>query len=176
MNGLAAALGEALQGEYRARARYAKVLGRFGPVGPFPAIAAAEQRHIDALLALFRRYRVPVPPDTWPARLGCPPALAAACQAGVVGEIDNVALYDRLLHWVSAPDVRQTFLSLQRASREAHLPTFQRCLARLAATPPVSIRETKLGCAFVLGIAFGATLAYLLTRRVPFLKPTPTAG
>lgn len=161
---LAGALMEALQDEYRARARYAQVLERFGAVLPFTAIAAAEQRHIDALRLLFHRYGIPVPPDPWAGRVEYLPTLIAACEAGVVGEIENIALYESLLERELPSDVRQTFANLQRASREAHLPAFRRCLCHLVYEPSET-REAFASKGFVLGMAFGATLAYLLTRR-----------
>lgn len=44
-----AALAEALDDEYKARATYAKVIERFGPVRPFVNIIKAEERHAQAL-------------------------------------------------------------------------------------------------------------------------------
>jgi hypothetical protein len=172
--GFSTALLEALQDEYRARSRYAKVLERFGPVWPFAAIAAAEQRHVDALLALFQRYGIPVPPDSWPARVTYPPTLAAACAAGVAGEIDNIALYDRLLRQVRQADIRQTFVHLQRASRESHLPAFRSCLAGLARASS-STSKGAGDYTFLLGFAVGATLTYLLSRCLS-PAPVPVSG
>lgn len=41
------ALCEALDDEYKARAIYRAVIGRFGPVLPFANIVHSEQRHLD---------------------------------------------------------------------------------------------------------------------------------
>lgn len=95
------ALSEALDDEYRARATYRKVIERFGAVRPFVSIAEAEDRHVSALLAQFRRLGMPAPADTWPDRIEAPDTLARACAAAVQAEIDNIALYDRLTERVS---------------------------------------------------------------------------
>ncbi|MDZ7661893.1 ferritin-like domain-containing protein [Thiohalophilus sp.] len=124
-------LTEAIEDEYRARATYRRVLEKFGDVRPFSNIVEAEQRHIDALLVLFDNHGLCVPEDNWPERIKIPEALLAACQAGVAAEIDNAAMYDRLLADSSDyPDVQSVLRNLQRASRENHLPAFQRCVER----------------------------------------------
>jgi hypothetical protein len=124
---LITALGEALQDEYKARATYRQIIQRFGPVRPFINIVNSEERHIRALLTLFHRYQIPVPADTWPGRVTIPDSVAAACQEGVVAEIENGELYNRLLEMTQLyPDVQQVFRNLQRASQQNHLRAFQR--------------------------------------------------
>ncbi|MFP4610708.1 MAG: ferritin-like domain-containing protein [Thiohalophilus sp.] len=124
-------LTEAIEDEYKARATYRRVLETFGEVRPFSNIVEAEQRHIDALLVLFEKYGLPVPDDTWPERVEPPGTLLAACQAGVAAEIENAAMYDRLLAASGDyPDVQTVLKNLQRASQENHLPAFQRCVER----------------------------------------------
>ncbi|HYN77893.1 MAG TPA: DUF2202 domain-containing protein, partial [Lamprocystis sp. (in: g-proteobacteria)] len=54
----------------------------------------------------------------------------AACVAGVQGEIDNVALYDRLVGSTQRPDILGVYQALRSASQERHLPAFQRCAER----------------------------------------------
>jgi rubrerythrin len=131
LENLALALTEALQDEYKARATYRAILERFGLVRPFVNIVESEERHIRALLPLFARYGVPVPEDDWPARVDVPESLTQACQEGVQAEIENGAMYERLLAMTADyPDVQQVFRNLQRASQENHLPAFQRGAAR----------------------------------------------
>jgi len=129
------ALREALEDEYRARATYRKVIEAFGPVRPFVNIADAEDRHARALLAHFKRIGVAPPPDTWPGRVTAPPTLAEACRAGVEAEIENEAMYERLLARISDPAALTLIRRLQQASRERHLPAFRRCLDRLTHGP-----------------------------------------
>lgn len=120
----------ALDDEYKARATYARVIEDFGPVRPFVNIVEAEGRHVAAILRLFHRYGLPVPEDPWPGavpRYGSP---AEACRAGVDAEIENGALYDRLLAGTTRPDVLEVYRNLQRASQEHHLPAFRRCVGR----------------------------------------------
>jgi rubrerythrin len=129
------ALSEALDDEHRARATYRKVIERFGPVRPFTNIVEAETRHIAALLRQFQRFRASPPADTWQERVSVPASLAQACAEGVQAEVENEALYKRLLDQVADPGVRAVMQRLQAASRERHLPAFQRCVQRYAASP-----------------------------------------
>ncbi|MBK9179468.1 MAG: DUF2202 domain-containing protein [Acidimicrobiales bacterium] len=117
----------ALDDEYKARATYAQVLADFGDVRPFSNIVEAEQRHIDALERLFARYGLDMPPDPWPGQVARYGSLSEACAAGVEAEIDNAALYDRLLAGTTRNDLLDTYRNLQRASQENHLPAFRRC-------------------------------------------------
>ena len=128
--GTIAALREALEDEYRARATYRQVIGKFGPVRPFVNIVEAEGRHAEALLAQFRRLGIAPEPDTWPGRVTAPATLAEACASAVQAEIENAAMYDRLLAQTTDPEVRAIMLRLREASQEHHLPAFRRCLAR----------------------------------------------
>jgi hypothetical protein len=128
---LTLALAEALQDEYKARATYRAIIQTFGPVRPFVNIVEAEERHIQALLPLFARYGIPVPKDDWPVKVAVPDSVAQACQDGVQAEIENGAMYERLLAMTTDyPDVQRVFQNLQRASQQNHLPAFQRCAAR----------------------------------------------
>lgn len=125
-----AAMREALDDEYKARATYRKIIETFGPVRPFVNIVEAEDRHVRALLDLFAAFGIAPPADPWPARVVAPASLREACAAGVQAEIDNAAMYDRLLAAVGDPAVAAVLRNLQRASQENHLPAFRRCLER----------------------------------------------
>jgi hypothetical protein len=120
----------ALDDEFKARATYEQVLADFGDVRPFANIVEAEQRHIDALVVLFARYGLEVPADPWPGQVTRYGSIAEACAAGVEAEIENAALYDRLLAGTTRVDVLETYRNLQRASQENHLPAFRRCAQR----------------------------------------------
>lgn len=121
---------EALDDEYKARAFYRLVIKTFGPVRPFINIVEAEHTHARAVEALCVRYGIPLPADAWDTKLEPPPSILEACRAGVEGEIENIAMYDRFLCETDEPEVRRLFQRLQARSREAHLPAFERCVAR----------------------------------------------
>lgn len=125
-----AAIHEALDDEYKARATYAAVLERFGPVRPFVNIIAAEERHARALERLLARDGRPVPADPYAAGVTPPATLEEALATGVQAEIENRALYDRLKRMTDRPEVLRVFANLGRASQENHLPAFQRALSR----------------------------------------------
>ncbi|MBE0621194.1 MAG: DUF2202 domain-containing protein [Burkholderiales bacterium] len=126
------ALLAALDDEYKSHATYDQVIRDFGPVRPFVNIVEAEARHIAALVTLFDRYGLPVPPDPWPGKAPRYQSVDAACVAAVQAEIDNAALYDRLLASTRRPDILAVLQALRSASQDRHLPAFQRCAQRSA--------------------------------------------
>ena len=128
---LSNALIEAINDEYKARATYQAVIAKFGKIRPFVNIAEAEGRHIDALLPLFAKYNIVVPDDDWDSRIEIPKSVLGACHLGIESEIENAEMYVRLLDsTVDFPDVQAVLKQLQRASKENHLPAFQRCVQR----------------------------------------------
>jgi hypothetical protein len=124
------ALQEALDDEYRAWATYDRVIHDFGPARPFINIRDAEARHIAALQALFARYELPIPENSWVDRVPGYGNLQDACAAGIDAEIENERLYVRLLASTQRPEILAVFRNLQEASRERHLPAFRRCIER----------------------------------------------
>lgn len=163
------ALTMALNDEYRAHARYQAVIARYGPVSPFIHILGAEQRHIEALIGLFRRYGIPIPNDSWTGNLTTPDTLQAACEAGIAGEIANYRMYDRLLEQIAEPDVRHVFINLRNASAYRHLPAFQRCAAVGMQPPTATCQEDseslKTMLSVGLGVLVGAGLVWYLSRQ-----------
>lgn len=125
-----AALTEALEDEYKSRATYRKVIEVFGSIRPFINIVEAEDRHASALLRQFEQFGLQPPKDEWAGRIEAPSSIAAACEAAITAEIENAAMYDRLLEIVDNPSVRDVLLRLQDASQNRHLPAFRRCLER----------------------------------------------
>lgn len=123
-------LAEALDDEYRARATYRKVIEVFGPIRPFVNIVESEERHIGALKDHYARLGVVPPVDTWAGKIGAPASVAEACRQGVEAEIENGAMYDRLIATVRDPAVRRTMQRLREASQQRHLPAFRRCAGR----------------------------------------------
>tara|TARA_R110001592_G_scaffold357416_1_gene660553 strand:- start:113219 stop:113713 length:495 start_codon:yes stop_codon:yes gene_type:complete len=123
-------LNEALLDEYKARDTYRKIINTFGAVRPFVNIVEAEQRHIEFLLPLYQKYSIPLPPEPDPEQIVVPESLMEACKAGVAEEIENVSMYDRLIEMTDLPDVIEVLQRLQAASRDNHLPAFQRCVER----------------------------------------------
>lgn len=119
----------ALQDEYLAQTRYNKILGTFGYIRTFARIQEAELRHISALLQLFNRYQVPVPQDISPLFVTPPATIKKAYAAGVEGEIENIAMYEKFLDLDIPADIRNVFTRLKDASLN-HLAAFERGLAR----------------------------------------------
>ena len=135
------ALQAALDDEYRALATYEQVLRDFGPVRPFVNIREAEGRHAAALIALFERYGLAVPPNPWAGKVPRYASVREACEAGIRGEIENSALYERLKAATSRPDILTVFKMLEAASREHHLPAFRHCAERSGAPPGYAHRR-----------------------------------
>lgn len=138
-----AALREALDDEQRAWAIYNQVLRDFGEVAPFVHIREAEARHQQALEALFHLHGLPVPENPWPGRVPRYASLEEACLAGVQAEVDNAALYDRLLVSTSRPEILAVYRNLQEASQQRHLEAFRRCADRSPGTRPGSASDCR---------------------------------
>lgn len=130
-DGDAAALRAALDDEYRAEATYAAVIAAFGEVRPFINIIEAERRHAASVRAEMDRLGLRYPAaNPYLGKLAAPGSVLDACKAGVAAEVENIALYDRLLPTIADPQVRDTLTRLQAASRDRHLPAFNRCVER----------------------------------------------
>jgi hypothetical protein len=122
-----AAVEEALRDELRGEAMYARVLKDHGDVRPFSNVVRAERRHAAFLEDVLKARGLAVPE----APAGEVPAYATvkeACAAAVAFEVENVALYDRLLAKGSLPDdVKRAFDHNRMASLDHHKPAFERC-------------------------------------------------
>lgn len=125
--GLEATLAYALDDERRAEATYQAVIDRHGPVRPFVNIIEAERRHAARVIELMRARGFAVPANRWAGKGVSPDTVAEACREGIEAERENIALYDRLLPTVADPEARQVLAALQAASRDNHLPAFERC-------------------------------------------------
>lgn len=128
-NGDRTALQAALDDEYRAEATYQAVIDKFGPMRPFSNIIWAEQQHARMVTLEMQRLGMAVPANPYTGKVTAPATLLDACKTGIAAEKDNVALYDRLLPTVKDRQIRGTLEMLQAASRERHLPAFERCVA-----------------------------------------------
>ena len=122
------ALTEALADERRAKATYKAVIAKFGNSRPFVNIVKAEARHESFLVQLFAKYNVELPEDQFAnERIDPPSTMIEACKKAVDAENANIAMYDRLLVEVSEADIKETFNYLRNASKDNHLPAFERC-------------------------------------------------
>ena len=97
------ALKDTLDDEYKSRETYTQVIRDFGEVRPFINIVEAEARHASALLNLFEKYNVSPPTNRWAGKAPRFSNVHEACVAGVQGEIENVAIYDRALKSTRCP-------------------------------------------------------------------------
>jgi hypothetical protein len=123
------ALDEAINDEYKALSTYEAVIAEFGNVRPFSMIKGAEEQHIASLKAIYDKYGLDVPENTWPDKVSTPQTLQEACQVAVDAEIANAALYkNELLPAVEKyEDIVSVFTNLMNASDQKHLPAFDRC-------------------------------------------------
>ncbi len=120
------ALRETLMDERRAQAFYTSVMAKHGQVRPFSNIVHAEERHAAVVETLMTRHGVAIPTDT-PTNLPTVPGTLPECNhLAAQLERDNIAMYDRLLADVTEPDIRAAFENLRDASKNNHLPAFER--------------------------------------------------
>lgn len=121
------ALQQALDDEYKAWSIYDRVIKDFGEVRPFVNIREAESRHIQALLSLFKHYNISPSKNRWIGNVPTYNNINEACKAAAMAEIENVALYNKLLNSTTKQDILGVYNALQQASEKRHLPAFQRC-------------------------------------------------
>lgn len=122
------ALLDALADERKAEATYKAVIEKFGDVRPFSNIVNAERRHESFLMPLFERYGVAVPENRFTKeKIEVPATLTEACKQSVEGEKANIAMYDKFMEFVKEEDIREVFTYLRDASKDNHLPAFERC-------------------------------------------------
>ncbi|MGM0874150.1 MAG: ferritin-like domain-containing protein [Bacillota bacterium] len=125
---LAKALTYAIEDEYFLNAKYDKVMDTFGHIPPFTQMKVLEQRHIYTLLPLLKKYNIDVPKDDAKEYVHAPKSIKVAFQDGVSGEIDNIAMYDKLASIKEFPeDILSIFNQLGTDSKN-HLDTFKRGL------------------------------------------------
>lgn len=125
------ALLAALDDERKAEAFYRAVIAKLGEIRPFSNIVNAEVRHQTMLLPLLKRYGIAVPANPYDgAHFDVPATRAEACAMGVTSEVENIALYDRLLPTIVEADIKSAFSVLRAASADRHLPAFERCAGR----------------------------------------------
>lgn len=123
------ALNKAIDDEYKAMSTYQKIIDKFGMVRPFSIIKNAEEQHIASLKAVFDKYGLIVPNNTWLEKTKAPDTLKQACQIGVEAEIANAKLYrEELLPAVkNYEDITAVFTNLMNASEQKHLVAFEKC-------------------------------------------------
>ena len=113
--------------ERTALATYKAIISALGEDIPFTNVAAAEQLHAGSIEMVARARGVALPTGPFTAA-ATPSTKTAACQLGVTVERQNIAMYDTLIPEVQAyPDVAKVFTTLQSASRDSHLPAFEKC-------------------------------------------------
>ncbi len=113
----------ALQDEYLARAEYEAVLDEFGSIRPFSNIVKAEETHISLLKPLLDKYDIELPEDRSAEFIMVPASYDEALQIGVQAEINNIAMYEKLLTQAIPDEVKEVFTVLRDGSKN-HLQAF----------------------------------------------------
>jgi hypothetical protein len=106
---------DAMNAEYKALALYKAVAARHKDSRPFTNWAQADRG--DDLRALFSKYGVPVPTDTFTGKTQAPASVAEACKIATQTETGLVSLYDRLLKTVREADIVAVFTDLRDGSK-----------------------------------------------------------
>ena len=112
----------AIQDEHLAHEEYAYVLETFGDQAPFNNIISSEAQHITEMTVLFEKYNLAIPADESADHI-------QALDNCAIGEVDNIAMYNKFLEQDIPDDVRATFTALRNAS-EGHLQAFNKSLEK----------------------------------------------
>lgn len=124
--------------EKLARDVYTALAAKFGSTPAFTRIAQSEQRHLDAVRSLLVRYDIADPTAGKAAgefassdiaamyrQFSSASTLAAAIDAGIAIEKDDLAELATAAASVDAPDVEMVYENLAKGSRQ-HLSAFER--------------------------------------------------
>ncbi len=123
---LSQALRIAIYDEYEAFETYKAILATHDVKTPFTNIMQAEVKHFEALIGLCKKYEVTPPLNDLVGTIKAPKSVQECYELGVAIEIDNIAMYDYLIPFISEyPDVLDTFYRLQAASINNHLPALR---------------------------------------------------
>ena len=105
---------------------YQAVVVKFGAVKPFYNILAAEKKHLSSVENIADRLAISLnkvngfyPPEFSSVKM--------ACEVGIQAELDNIALYDKMLLEETNGIVLNLYRNLRDASLNNHLPAFRRC-------------------------------------------------
>lgn len=122
----------AILDEYKAQDFYQQIIEEHGEIRPFINIVNAEQKHITALENLYSKYDVPLPVyESRQFDVSVP--VSDLCKEGVKAEIENAKLYEDTLIPGAGDyfDIVNVFTNNVNASRNNHLPAFERCATSL---------------------------------------------
>lgn len=118
----------AIHDEYLAYAEYSKILEAYGSTMPFSNIIKAEQSHITALENLFAGLGIATPNSNASAYVTIPTSVAECLNAGILENVNNIAMYEKFLAQGLPDAVRSVFIALKNAS-ESHLAAFEQSLS-----------------------------------------------
>ena len=119
----------AIQDEYLAHGEYTYVLETFGDQAPFNNIISSEAQHITEMTVLFEKYNLAIPADESADHIQRAADVREALDNCAIGEVDNIAMYNKFLEQDIPDDVRATFTALRNAS-EGHLQAFNKSLEK----------------------------------------------
>lgn len=115
----------AIQDEYLAQGEYDYIMKTFGTQRPFDNIITAEDRHIQLLTDLFKKYNFTLPQNAAKELVPHPKNIEESFTAGVNAEIGNIAMYETFLKQQLPDDVKAVFTELRDGSKN-HLASFQK--------------------------------------------------
>ncbi len=134
------ALERSLQDTYQSIAFNSLVLTELGEGSPFLNIIRTDQHYLAAQLALFDKYNVTIPQNTWFDRIDTPESdldRQLACARGFELKKETVRLYttDLLPVVQDRPDLLKVFTAIANAADELQMPALDACYEAERAAP-----------------------------------------
>lgn len=121
------AMNQAIDNEYKLHAYYQAAISKFGDQRPFAMIVGAESQHIAVLGALYDKYGLSLPTDSWAAQTYDFTTFPAACSTALGYEKGIQTLYDGLVPQVTSyADITQVMTNIKDAT-PSHISAFQKC-------------------------------------------------
>ncbi|MEY4616949.1 MAG: hypothetical protein RJB66_1909 [Pseudomonadota bacterium] len=112
--------------ETKAIRTYSKVIDKFGSKPPFSNIIGAEYVHRNHVVSMANKLGIDLDQQE-NFIVSDYSSYREACSGAVELEQENVVFYEEALKQETNQDVRRLFEYLKGASKDRHIPAFQRC-------------------------------------------------
>ena len=124
------ALIRALDENYKEYTLYKRVVEKFGPIRPFIMIVRAKEKQTVMLKAVFDKYILDIPENTYLLRdMKIPNNKSTVCRFGSDTELASIDLFQNELMPLVGDyeDITSVFSDIVKMSSEKYLPAFDRC-------------------------------------------------
>lgn len=119
---------KAIAYQHRMIAINTAAIGQFDNIGPFKMVLRSKEMGLAEIKAILDKYNLPIQENVWLVSAAIPQSVSEACSFGFNLETEYLSEMESQPALIkNHPDVHFVISGLIRASRELHLPSYQRC-------------------------------------------------